>query len=108
MGKSVSSKVARWPGFVVLADPMTFGQVIGFKDALEASREYETDGLRRRKARLPGVLMCVERWQLANFPEEVTVENFPASPLVEAANLIDWLVDEIYCILTEEEEVPKG
>ena len=56
---------------------------------------------------LSGIFDCVEKWELDNFPEKVTLNNFPATPTVPSAELITWLQSEIMVLVTGAESVPN-
>ncbi len=109
MSKILTSPVKKWPGEVILSDPLTFPQVFAFEDALGAAREQGENAtvLRANAALLPGVIACVEEWHLANFPEHPTPETFPATPARASAQVVAWLVGEIGKLFSEAEEVPN-
>lgn len=108
MSKIISSPIKRYPGTVVLADPLTFPQSFAFEDALaEVERLKDAGSLSRlRYALLPGLLACVEEWHLASFPERPALDNFPSTPRLPVTQLIDWLVGEVSALYRESEEVP--
>ena len=109
MSKVITSPVEDFPGTVTLADPLTFPQSIAFEDALIAARDIE-GRITRAKAQfatIPGILACVESWDLENFPENVGADNFPSTPHVPSARLIDWLSEEISIIFVGGESVPS-
>jgi len=109
MSKSVTSPVKKWPGKVILADPITFPQLYAFEDSVDQiqnNREISRD--RADGIWIPGILACAEKWDLENFPKEPTVENFPASPRIASSKLIAWLVAEITKIYQEAEELPNA
>ena len=109
MSKIITSPVKRFPGTVVLADPLTFPQANAFEDALVAVRELG-DGISLTKqmyAWLPGILPCVEEWHLnSGFPERPALDNFPRTPGDPIARLVFWLVGEITALYKEADEVP--
>jgi len=109
MGKIIESPIKRWPGKVTLHDPLTFPMVFAFEDALAEIREQGTDSARGFYAALGGILPCVEEWGLSGngFPENVTLENFPAVPRASSHKLIAWLIREITDLFMESEEVPN-
>ena len=108
MSRTITSPVKRFAGTVVLHDPLTFDQVFAFQDAMDAAREAGDNYLRVNHAVLPGVLACVEEWHLANIPDGVTIESFPATPPVQVARLISWLVEEVAKAFAEAEEIPNA
>ena len=57
---------------------------------------------------LPAILSCVEKWELANFPETVTVDTFPFSPRIESHKLQEWIFEEISKVYGGEIEVPNA
>lgn len=114
MSKVITSPVKRWPGTVTLSDPLTFPQVFAFEDANEAVQAEVNNGAKDdlSVARvswliLPGVLSCVEAWNLKDFPAAPTVDTFPATPKLSRAYLIAWLVREITALYREAEESPN-
>lgn len=96
MSKVITSPVDEWPGTVTLHDPLTFPQRFAFEDALTAARELrEESEARFNYALLPGVLACVESFQLSNFPTQPAPDNWPSTPKEPTAKLVAWLVGEI-------------
>jgi hypothetical protein len=99
VSRVVSSPVALWPGTVTLAEPLTFPQLIAFKRALlEGKGVREAEGLFEEwlYAVLPGILACVEKWELGGgFPSGVTAETFPATPEDDSQALMGWLLREL-------------
>ena len=137
MPKKMHSPVDRWPGHVILKDPIPLMLVMeyeraidenrskfcdtGFElflafhnaddddkpGALDALKEHADECSEYRPAKtgteadstlLPIVLKCVDEWQLDNFPDNPSVENFPGTPRLAAASLIDWLVTGVTSI----------
>lgn len=110
MPKIVVSPVARWPGTVTLADPMTFPQFQAWAESARAAGEILTAQGRQSdydRALLPGLCACVEDWKLQDFPTRVTLETFPATPRKASAQLIGWLIAEINRLVAEDEAPPK-
>ena len=107
MSRTITSPVKRYSGTVVLADPLTFDQLFAFMDAMDAARAEAINGARVNYAALPGILACVEAWHLANIPEGVTLETFPATPPVAVARLIAWLVEELSREFEDAETIPN-
>lgn len=108
MSRTVISPVKRWPGSVVLADPLTFPQFIAWKDAILSAPERAADYARYNAALLPGICACVEKWALAGLGQP-TAETFPATPPGDVDHLLGWLTHEINKIVTGADEVdPKS
>lgn len=56
---------------------------------------------------LPAIFTCVEKWELQNMPENLSAENFPASPRKESHKLIEWLFGEIQKVYLGELDIPN-
>lgn len=109
MSKIVICPVKKWPGSVVLADPLTFPQLFAFEDA-RAEVVEKQDQLSRDQLDglwIPGILACVEKFELQGLPEQITPATFPASPRIASAKLISWLLREITAIYAEDETIPN-
>lgn len=124
MSKRIDSKVKRFPGYVILSDPLTIPQTMAFEDAMSAAQE----GARERgdlitideKERvntlsphylhdvLAGVIPCIEEWHIEGLQEIVTPDTFPGTPKIASAQLISWLIGEISGLYSEAEQVPNG
>jgi hypothetical protein len=114
MSKRVESPVKRWPGYVVLSDPLNFPQVFAIEDAivavkaLTADDDGKVDRHRADYAWLPAILKCVEEWHLGRgFPEHPDVDTFPATPWVSRDQLLAWLIGELVALF-QEAEVPQA
>lgn len=115
VSKIIESPVRHFPGTVTIADPLNFSQWVAWRAALdnaslEREKAVEAVGGEEKPpmtygeiglddacavAAIPGICACVERWELANFPEAVTPETFPATPRWRIAALLVWLTREI-------------
>ncbi|TET82458.1 MAG: hypothetical protein E3J37_07265 [Anaerolineales bacterium] len=114
MAKIIESPVEHFKGTVELSDPLTFPQVIAFQDAVRETMNLINENGRENialaklhYAMLPGILPCIEKWQLKNLPKKLTIKNFPATPMTAAGLLVDWLRDEITSLVVEAETVPN-
>jgi len=110
MSKIITSTNEKWKGSVAIADPITIPQA----QAIEATFknvEAGEDGKVYLTAldvnKLPAVILCVEKWELENFPETVTLETFPASPRKHSHALIDFIYREILKVYTGDAEIPN-
>ena len=109
MPKRIESPVKKYPGHVILHEPLTFPQVIAYQEAINSVRSVEKiTWTRLRFDLLSGILPCVKEWHLENFPDEPTIDTFPATPLIQAGEVVDWLQREITELLSEEEDIPNG
>ena len=108
MSKVITSPVDRWPGKVTLSDPLTFPQSLAVEDALDAAQELgEATQRRQNYTVLPGLLGCVEEWNLDGFVENPTADTFPSTPAIPSAELIGWLIDEIIGLYHEAKPDPN-
>ena len=130
MSRTVTSPIARFPGTVTLRDPITFPALIAWKDAWEEALKWATrsetpgkvdvsDIYRFRSALIPGIAACIESHALVNakpgaengnrpaLPASLSLDNFPASPELDALQLIAWLTDEVQKVINEVEDDPK-
>ena len=123
--KKVISPSKRWTGHVLLHDPFNLDMVFAIEEAQDRATELEPSKFLQKVGEagvsvgttwssksdallIPAFLKCVAEWHLENFPENPTVENFPASPRRDARILIDWLWDEINVIYVGETEIPNA
>lgn len=97
-----------------LHDPLTYPQLIAFYDAIDEVQSLRSKdgatGISSVKARhiyLPSLIGCVAKWDLENFPENVTFETFPATPLIASGEIVDWLQGEVIALMTATSEVPN-
>ena len=106
MSKIVASPVKRWPGTVVISDPLSYPQLLRFREAL-GNVDGNNDWMAVNYAVLPGVTACIEEYHLQGFPEQPTPENWPATPPTSSARLIAWLINEINALMAEAEPDPN-
>lgn len=111
MSKTIISPSKKWAGSVTLADPLTLPQAEAFEAGLELPKDIPADGLIFNtvtdKLKLPAILACVEKWELADFPADVNMGTFPFSPRGKSSELINWLYGEIFLIYKGESEIPN-
>ena len=102
----------RWAGTVTIADPLTLPQAAVIEDSISDYEPIKGNvkivNLRIiDEKQLPVIFACVEKWELANFPESVTLETFPASPRAASHNLVSWIFQEIIKVYFGEAEIPN-
>lgn len=113
MSRIITSPVKRWPGTVVLSDPLTFPQFEAWAHAIEAAQAYvlEHNNLAKQSAYdallLPGLCACVVESKLSGL-DRLTPDSFPATPRKSSAELIAWLTREINALMAEAEEIPNA
>lgn len=99
--KTITSPVEKYPGQVVLYDPIPFERVFKWETALRSLSGGELSLSNENVAALlPGIIACVSEWHLDGFPEPVTVETWPGTPKLPALQVVLWLVGEISEIVT--------
>ena len=105
MGRVLQSPVKRWAGTVTVADPLTFPQFIAWRDAVLSAQQHADDHLAYTAALVPGLLACVEKWDLKGF----SPSPFPATPRDSSNKLLAFLLREIGAIANEagEDDDPK-
>lgn len=97
VSKIITSPSNRWPGTVEITDNPSWEQI----DALEASFNIPIEEGKAvyfsviDRQQIPAILAWVEKWDLQNFPNPVTVENFPRIPSKARHQLVNWIYDEI-------------
>lgn len=103
-----------WRGTIALYERFTLAQIEAIDkaddDIVAASKAATGKGIRFTlldKAKLPAILLCVEKWNLTDFPETVTLETFPLTPRRTSHLFIDWVWSEIRAIQFGELEVPN-
>jgi hypothetical protein len=128
MPKKISSPSSRWPGAVTFSEPLNMPQALAWQrarqevDKLRVTEPIIVDGKETypirddvimeeiNVAQIPGIIACVDSWELEGFPQVVTPNNFPSSPRLKNIELIAWLVNTIWEIYwgTAEVEDPNG
>lgn len=109
--KVIQSKSKLWQGSVTIADPLTMPQVLEIEKVLEAAGEIGEGRVRLSvldNILIPAILACVEKWELSNFPEQVSYETFPASPRRASSDLLRQIWDEVYKVYLGEIDIPNG
>lgn len=110
MSKIIKSSSEKWAGSATIADPLTLAQAHLIEDGLEtpeadATGKYWTSVIDEKQ--LPAIFACVEKWELTNLPDPLTLDNFPASPRKDSHALVEWLFREIMKVYAGEAAVPN-
>lgn len=105
MSKRILSPSSRWPGAVVLSDPMSLPQAIAWERAISSviQNANEVTITEVDYALLPAICGCVEKWELEGLGD-LTPDTFPGSPRPKSIELRKWLTEEITSIYRGEEE----
>ena len=107
MPKTITSPVECFPGTVTLYDPLNYPQLLVVTQNREELAEQDIKGVEWNYLWLTAIFEVVEKWDLDNFPKDVTAETFPSTPLGDSDALIIWLSREINSLIVGAEEVPN-
>jgi len=123
MSKTLKCPVKYFEGDVTFCDPLTMPQVMAIDKSVvlrgEFFEEKEVNAQRGYYLKpdtawsspdneaLKAIVECVEKWNLKNVPENVTLETFPGSPRKASKDLISWLWMEVVNIYRGEAEIPN-
>jgi hypothetical protein len=103
--KRFDSPVKKWPGHVLLHDPIPLIKIAAFQVAVADIRKNKSSGdAVTQSILLPALIPCVAEWHLEGFPEPVTVENFPGTPRDQSSILVSNLVTAIMQIYKGDED----
>ena len=110
MSKVVNSPSKYFTGHVVISDPLTLPMVAAFERSLSAARALDKPTRAEAQAAvLPGLIACVAEWHIDNLaPGQINADNWPGSPRVESALLIEWLTVEVLAVYTGEVADPNA
>ena len=110
MSKILTSPVAKFPGTITIPDYLTYPQAIAYWKGNEAARAIPDTGsmVEVNYALLPGLFLCVEKWDIQGLPEPLTVDNFPATPPRACRQLIQWVHKSITELIKDVEEIPNA
>ena len=103
----VESKSARYPGYVIIPDELTFPQAIAWEDAVDQAAAA-TKSFARSRAYVPAVMACVTEWHVEGLPQPVTFDNFPASPAGAIQKLLQPIVSAVTGLLFGEDEAKNA
>jgi len=98
MSKTVTCDIKRFAGTVTFADPLTYPQYITWKDAIEKARQNGNVDLTVPETALlilPGVLACVESFDVDGIHGMIAADQFPATPRLASARFVVWLINQV-------------
>ena len=102
--KTITSPVKKFPGTVVIKDPLPYPDYIAWeKGLLSEDEKAEITQGELEQSLWSGVFAVIEKWDLENFDPE----NIPATPRTPVLELLAWVVREIGNVINEVEESPK-
>jgi hypothetical protein len=104
MGKTIKSPVKKWPGTVTLYDPLSLPQVVALEDAFAQVKKLgqKISLSKQHKELLPAIEDCVASWDLEGIKNPPS--PFPATPRKPANQLLNWLIEEVTALFSEDEE----
>jgi hypothetical protein len=110
MTRSVQSPVERWPGAIVVSDPLTLPQVAALERSIaNIGALVDPTQAEIELALLPGILSCVQSHTLQGLPNTLTADNFPGTPRPDAIALLDAISKTVLAIYKNEQTpVPLG
>ena len=105
--KIVTCPIPRWAGTAQISDPMTVMQVAVIERAISSAQKIENPTTAEvEQTLLPGVLACVNRFDLANLPAQMSVEQWPGTPRGDSILLFNWLLGEVRAVYRGEVTPP--
>lgn len=111
MSKIIQSNIKHFTGTVTIPERFTLPQCNEIDKAFGNPNDSER-GERVWKSVLdmqvlPALLTCVEKWDIENFPENLSSNNFPATPRKESHDFIMFVWDEVKKIYYGERILPN-
>ena len=116
MSKTIKSPVKKWPGAVTLHDPLSLPQVVAIKEAFNSALELGSEKNKKgetiitdlslyHKELAPAITDCVQSWDLEGIDNPPS--PFPGTPIKPAAEVINWLSEEVTELFQEAEDPPN-
>ena len=97
----------KWKGEVIFHSPLSIQQEADWEYALARMTKAQKAGggiSATTIALLPGITACVAEWKLKDFPDDLTVDNFPKGNKKDRMELLTWLMEQITEIYKEDED----
>ena len=98
MSKIVKCDIKGFEGQITIPDVLTLPVFLKFRDGVFAGADANKEGkdiFDQMLLSLPGMIQVVEKWELANIPENPTVETWPVTPLEASKELHAWLMNTL-------------
>lgn len=132
MTKIIISEVEGFKGRVHFRQPLNLEQVFAIEDAKDNAIQIEPSAFLTKlnevtgnkdeqgeviKAQwssradqffIPALLKCIEKFEVENIPEGVTLDTFPLTPRLRSKNFVDFLWSELEKIYSGEVEIPNA
>lgn len=107
MGRKLTSPVERWPGYIIVSDPLTLPQTIAMQKAIRKAEELGQVSTDEQNAvLLPGLWECLDEWNIEGIDQDV--DMFPSSPHKESLDFVTWLFNSVREVYNPTEELPNG
>ena len=104
------SPVKKFPGSVTIPDFLNYPQVLAFREAVQAAQELGEGAklVEYNHALLPGVIPCVEKWEIPSLPQVISADNFPVAPTQASQRLTAWLIGLVTALMNEADDIPNA
>jgi len=103
MGKQIISPVKKFPGSVILKDPLPYPDFITWEKGLTSAKADGITEGEREVCFMKAISAVIEKWDLENFDPD----NPPATPRTPVLKILTWLIDEIGKMINGVEDIPK-
>ena len=100
MGKRIECPVKRYPGYVILPDPMSWEQLSKWGDFVEGLGTNTFDNIHAEAQFIPSF---VEEIHLEGFPNDL---DKPPKHFKDFSAVLDWIVGEILAAINGDEITP--
>lgn len=114
MSKVLTSPIPAFEGTIQLPARLTILQCSEIDKAFGNPNDLLSDNKSERvwysvsdMRVIPALLACVEKWNIKDFPENLSLENFPATPRAESHKFISWVWSELKDIYFGERNIPN-
>jgi hypothetical protein len=110
MSTAHESPVKKFPGSVTMPDYLSYPQVLAFRRAVKEAKELGDDVplFEYNHALLPGIIPCVEKWEIPSLPQSITADSFPVAPSQASQRFTAWLIRLVTELMNEAEDIPNA